>query len=191
MNTNLAYRDDFRREELIGGKPVMMAPRPAIVHSYTASNIYTIFANYLRGKRCTPLGDGVDLYLSETEHYIPDMMVVCDPEKIRRTGVYGAPDLVVEVLSPSSIRYDRGPKMQTYARCGVREYWIVSPGERSVEQYFLQDGRLELHDVFHDYDDDVLEVMSEEDRAAVVTEFRCSLFDDLSIRLEDVFDRVR
>ena len=77
--------------------------------------------------------------------------------------------------------------MPTYARCGVLEYWIVSPGGRSVEQYFLQDGSLVLHDICQSYTADFLEVMKAEERAALVTEFRCSLFDDLSIRLDDVF----
>ena len=72
------------------------------------------------------------LFEGEKDHFVPDMMAVCAPEKIQNTGVYGAPDLVVEVLSPTASRNDRGRKMQTYARCGVLEYWIVSPGESNI-----------------------------------------------------------
>ena len=139
----------------------------------------------MEGKRCTPISDGAVMYLTEKDHFVPD--IVCAPEKIQNTGVYGAPDLVAEVLSPTASRNDCGRKMQTYARCGVLEYWIVSPGGRSVEQYFLQDGSLVLHDICQSYTADFLEVMKAEERAALVTEFRCSLFDDLSIRLDDVF----
>lgn len=63
MNTNLAYQEELW-EELIDGESVLMSPRPAVKHSFVAGNIYYIFMRYLRGKRCTPFLDGVDLYLS-------------------------------------------------------------------------------------------------------------------------------
>ena len=119
MNTNLAYQD-YPAEELIGGKFVAMSPRPSVNHNHVSFNIARIFADYLKGKRCTPFADGVDLYLTDEDRFIPDMMVVCDPDKVKADGVYGAPDLVVEVLSPSTAQYDRGRKMRVYAQCGVR-----------------------------------------------------------------------
>ena len=190
MNQNLAYREEFW-EELIDGKLVAMSPRPSVNHHFVSSNIYTLFDRYLRGKSCTPFADGVDLYLSEENQYIPDGMVVCDPDKIRPNGVYGAPDLVVEILSPSTARYDRGQKKDAYEKYGVREYWIVDPANKTVEQYLLRDGKLHLHEAYAILPDWMLEKMKPEERAAVVTEFSCSLFDDLTIRLEDVFARVR
>ena len=190
---NLALKqssDWTARTELIGGKVVAMSPRPSIHHTWVAASIYRIFDDYLRGRPCKPFPDGVDLYLTKTEHYIPDMMVVCDPEKIKPNGVYGAPDLVVEVLSPGTAHNDRTHKLETYQRCGVREYWIVSPGEVSVEQYVLEEGKFVLREIYTLYDGYALEVMTEEDRAAVVSEFQCTLFDDLNIRLADIFERV-
>ena len=187
MNGNLAYLQNDVWEELIDGKVIAMSPRPTTDHYHVSFNIAYIFTTYLRGKRCTPFGDGVDLYLTETDRFIPDGMVVCDTEKIKRDGVHGAPDLVVEVRSPSTAKRDRGHKKDAYERHGVREYWLVSPGDCSIEVYLLQDGRFHLdnvYSVYHDYD---LFDMTEEERAAVVTEFRCSLYDDLVIRLEDVF----
>ena len=115
MNTNLAYQD-YPAEELIGGKFVAMSPSPAINHNRVIGNIYRIFAHYLNGRRCEPFADGVDVYLTEEDRFIPDMMVVCDPDKVKADGVYGAPDLVVEVLSPSTAQYDRGRKMKVYAQ---------------------------------------------------------------------------
>ena len=126
MSGNLAYQEE-RREELIGGKVVMMSPRPRWNHMSVAGNIYNIFSNYLRGKKCTPIQDGFDLYLDDENRFVPDFMVVCDPEKIKSDGVHGAPDLVVEVLSPSTMRDDKTRKKDAYARCGVREYWLVDP----------------------------------------------------------------
>ena len=141
--------------------------------------------------RCrTPFGDGVDLYLSEEEQYIPDGMIVCDPGKIQANGVHGAPDLVVEVQSPSTASIDRGHKKAAYARFGVREYWIVSPSEKTVEQYVLKDGDFVMRQTYAVYPDWMLEKMDPAARTAVATAFKCSLFDDLTIRLEDVFARV-
>ena len=114
-------------------------------------------------------------------------MVVCDPAKIRRDSVHGAPDLVVEVLSPGTAKNDRGRKMEVYGKCGVREYWIVSPNEKTVEQYIQDSGRLVLSGVYFvppDY-------TPEKELAEIAKDFRCSLFDDLTIRLEDIFLRVQ
>lgn len=188
MNSNLAYQEE-RREELICGQVVAMAPSPVWNHMSVAGNIYMIFSNYLRGKKCTPIQDGFDLFLDEENQFVPDFMVVCDPEKIKPNGVHGAPDLVAEVLSPSTARNDRTKKKDVYARCGVKEYWIVSAEEKSVEVYYLEDGAYVLHDIYTLHEDWQVERMEEEERAALVTSFKCSLFDDLDIALEDIFYR--
>lgn len=186
MNTNLAYQD-YPAEELIGGKFVAMSPSPAINHNRVIGNIYRIFAHYLNGRRCEPFADGVDVYLTEEDRFIPDMMVVCDPDKVKADGVYGAPDLVVEVLSPSTMRNDRMRKKEVYQACGVREYWLVDPENRTIEQYLLQDGKLELNMVYASCRDDELERMSEQEKAELETHFQCSLYSDFDIALEDIF----
>lgn len=190
MENPLAY-ENYAVDELIDGNIVVMFPRPNINHHYITGNIYNIFSNYLRGKTYRPFGDGIDLYLTEKDHFVPDGMVVCDPEKIHSDGVYGPPDLVVEVLSPSTAGNDRGRKKAVYEQCGVKEYWIVSPGEKSVEQYILKDGRFELAEVYSVFPDYMLEKMKPEERVAVPGSFRCSLFEDLDILIEDVFERVK
>ncbi len=186
MNSNLAYREEFR-EELIGGKAVAMSPRPMYNHNHIAFNIAVLFSNYLRGKACTVIPDGTDLYLTEEDRFVPDVMVVCDRDKIRRDGVHGAPDLVVEVLSPSTMRNDRMGKKEVYQACGVREYWLVDPENRTIEQYLLQDGKLELNMVYASCRDDELERMSEQEKAELETHFQCSLYSDFDIALEDIF----
>ena len=189
MNSNLAYQDE-PWEELIGGELFAMSPRPSVNHNRVAGNLFRLFANHLQGRVCEPFADGTDLYLTETDHFIPDMMIVCDPEKIRTDGVHGAPDLVVEVLSPGTAKRDRGHKKDVYAQCGVREYWIVSPAEKSVEIYRLSpQGTLDLHDIHTLRADWELERMSEDERAAATAPFQCCLYDDLDIALEDVFYR--
>lgn len=186
MNSNLAYQDELR-EELINGEVVAMSPSPTFNHNRVASRIYRAFENYLEGKRCTAIADGTDLYLTQEDRFIPDMMVVCDRDKIRRDGVHGAPDLVVEVLSPSTARNDRIHKKAVYEACGVREYWLVDPENRTIEQHFLRDVRLELNTVYTSYPESELERMTEKERAEVETHFKCSLYDDFAIALDDIF----
>ena len=120
METNLAYKFEEWREETIGGKVVMMAT-PGLNHSFIVGNIYNLFFNYLRGKRCTPFSDNTKLFLPDGEKYIPDVMVVCDPDKLKTNGVHGTPDLVVEVLSHSTAKNDKGRKRDVYEKNGVRE----------------------------------------------------------------------
>ncbi len=189
MNTNLAYQEDCR-QELINGYPVMMSPQPTTNHNRISYNICNIFQNHLKGRKCEAFIDGMAVYLTEDDHFIPDVTVVCDPNKVKYDAIYGAPDLVVEVLSPSTAKRDRGYKKEVYARCGVKEYWLVSPAEKSIEQYLLKDGELILHDVYTLYPDWLWEKMTDEERAEVPTEFKCSLYDDLLIKLVDVFARV-
>lgn len=188
MNGNLAYREEFR-EERIGGKMVMMSPRPSFNHNQVAYNIARLFGNYLKGRKCTPIADGMDLFLSDEDWFVPDFMIVCDPDKLRGDGVHGAPDLVVEVLSPTTMWNDRTHKKDVYGRCGVREYWIVAPEEKTVEVYLSDGTELILQKIYTLYPDWMLKKMSEQERAAVEMSFKCSLYDDLDISLEDIFYR--
>lgn len=189
MNDNLAYQKETW-EELLGGKLVAMSPRPAVNHNRVMGNIYRAFANRLHGRPCEAFSDGVDVSLTPTDRVIPDAMVVCNRDIIKPDGIHGAPDLVVEVLSPSTAKHDRGRKKQVYEQCGVSEYWIVDPANKTLEQYLLQQGAFTLHEVYAIYPDYMLDKMTEEERAALPASFRCSLFEDLDIVLEDIFDRV-
>ncbi len=192
MSNNLAYQEEFRahiRQELVNGRVFMMSPRPAWNHNQVSFNIAHLFANHLRGNKCVPIADGMDLFLSEKDRFVPDFMVVCDPDKIKADGIHGAPDLVVEVLSPSTAKNDRGHKKEAYEKAGVREYWIVSPNEKFVEVYRANQGQFSLHDLYTLHEDWELAQMTEQERAEVVVQFQCSLFDDLDIPLEDIFYR--
>ena len=190
MTGNLAYQyEDEIWDEMIDGKIVAMSPRPAVNHNIISGNIYHIFKTYLSGKKCVPFGDGTDLYLTPKDRFVPDGMIVCNRDKIKPKGVYGAPDLVIEVLSPSTAKNDRGYKKRVYGTCGIPEYWIVSPSEKAVYVYLLQDRKYNLDNVYSLYPDYMLTKMTEEEQAAIPTEFQCHLFRDLVIRLEDIFDR--
>ena len=173
--------------ELIDGKVFMMSPRPRTTHADVVSNITTIFKNYLWDKPCKAYGDGVDVFLDEKNRFVPDAMIVCNRDIIRIDGIHGAPDLVVEVLSPSTGAHDRGAKMRHYEAAGVREYWIVSPLAKSVEVYFNQNGHFELDMMYTEYEEWDLERMTDEERKAIKTEIPVSLYDSFRVRVADVF----
>lgn len=186
MENDTAYQEEVWTE-MINGKVIVMSPRPSVNHHRVSLNIANIFSVSLKGKPCQVFGDGVDLFLTDKDRFTPDGMIVCDPDKVKRDGVYGAPDLVIEVLSPSTARYDRGYKKDAYEAAGVREYWIIEPEVESLEVYLLKDGKFVLDDVYSIYPDYLLEKMSDEEKTAVPKEFCCSLYDGLTITLEDVF----
>ncbi|WP_294143993.1 Uma2 family endonuclease [uncultured Selenomonas sp.] len=186
LNGNLAV-DVPPVTELIEGKVCLMSPRPCVDHNLVSSRIYRIFANYLEGKTCMALSDGYDVFLDEENHYVPDGMIVCDRSKIRPKGIYGAPDLVVEVLSHSTMLHDRGPKMRHYAEAGVKEYWIVTPEARTVEVYWNENGRFELAATYADYLEEDLEFMDDDERAAIATEIPVSLYDDFRVSVKEIF----
>lgn len=189
MADNLAYDltyQDAWKEELIGGKVVAMSPA-STKHNRISDNIFGIFWSYLRGKPCIPFGDGESVYLTENDEFIPDFMIVCDRNKIRDDGIHGAPDLVVEVLSPSTAKNDKGRKKEVYAKAGVREYWIVSPSEKSVEVYRSSGRELVLHDIYTVRSEWMRSRLSPAEQDAIVTRFTCSLYDDFEISLDDIF----
>ena len=186
MTQDLAYQEK-QREERINGTLAAISPRPAFNHNRVAFRIAYLFERYLEGKPCTVIADGTDLYLSDKDRFIPDVMIVCSRDQIQWNGVHGAPDLVVEVLSPSTAKNDRWQKARTYAAHGVPEYWIVDPMNQTVEVYALQDGQYTLLDTYLHHPDYVLQTMGAEEKAALVTSFRCHLYDDFLIRLEDIF----
>ena len=185
INDNLACQEE-PLYEILDGKVLAMSPA-APRHNRIAGNIFLIFGNYLKKKKCVPFGDGTAVYLDEQNRFIPDFMVVCDRSKIQSKWVYGAPDLLVEILSPCTARNDRMRKKDVYAASGVLEYWIVSPEEQSIEVYLLRDGAYTLDNLYAYCSDEDQADMTEAEKAGLTAEFKCHLFDDLTIRLEDIF----
>ncbi len=137
------------RYELIDGEAFPMSPAPLVEHQEVAGEVYRQLANQLDGKPCRPFIAPVDVRLprkDETDAAIdtvvqPDVLVVCDLSKIDRRGVRGAPDWLLEVLSPSTAAHDQIAKRRTYERAGVREYWLVHPGDRTLTVYVLDNGQ--------------------------------------------------
>ena len=183
MNGNLAYQEE-PREELLGGRIYMMSS-PTVNHSQIASNIYYAFRSYLKGKTCRPFNDGVDVYLTENDRVIPDAMIVCNKNIIRLDGIHGAPDLVVEVLSPGTAKNDRGYKKNLYETAGVKEYWIVDPISHSIEVYILANGKFVLDEVYALYPAGA--GVTDEEREETKKEIQVSLYNDFCISLDEIF----
>jgi Uma2 family endonuclease len=143
----LNWPDDVRYE-LIDGDAYLMSPAPDLSHQDVAGDIYRQAANALQNKSCRAFIAPVDVRLpkaQEADDFIdtvvqPDVLVVCDGNKLDKRGVRGAPDWVVEVLSPSTSGHDQIKKRQLYERHGVREYWLVHPVDRVLTIYCLADG---------------------------------------------------
>ena len=140
---------EMPRIELIEGAPVMMAP-PKRIHQEISREIVRQISNYLLGKRCRvyPAPFAVRLFEQDGDRpeavdtvVEPDITVVCDPEKLDEIGCRGAPDLVIEILSPSTMRHDRNTKFMLYQKAGVREYWIVDPDMKTAQVHLLEEGQ--------------------------------------------------
>lgn len=152
----LMWPDD-ERAELINGEVFLMAPAPSRAHQGISMELSRQFANYLEGKKCKAYHAPFDVRLFEREGdnpedvdtvVEPDITIVCDPSKLDDRGCKGAPDMVVEILSPSTQRHDRLVKLGLYQRAGVREYWIVDPDSSTVQVFLQRDGSLQLHEVY-------------------------------------------
>lgn len=136
--------DDGARYELIDGVPRLMSPAPSTAHQEVSGSIFLQIGNYLKGKPCKVFSAPFDVRLcpdgADDTVVQPDISVVCDPSKLDARGCKGAPDMVVEILSPSTLRQDQFVKYHKYLAAGVREYWLVSPEARGVQVYLLRGG---------------------------------------------------
>jgi len=133
--------DEDVRAELYDGSLVMLA-QPSVRHQRVLMELAAQLHSFLKGKRCSvfPAPFGVRLDEKEDTALEPDLVVICDMSKLDDKICHGAPDLVVEILSPSTARMDRGLKYRKYQKAGVREYWIVDPELNLLQAGVLKDG---------------------------------------------------
>lgn len=153
------YRDyvtwpDDERWEVIGGEAYAMTPSPGENHQSVSLELALQIGVPLRGMECRLYQAPFDVVLSDEDVVQPDLLVVCDPKKITEKYIAGAPDLVIEILSPSTAVRDLREKRTLYERNGVREYLVVDPEKQIVYRYLLGDnGRYGVNDVFDAQDE--------------------------------------
>ncbi len=137
--------DDGERWELIDGVAYDMTPAPNRRHQSISGELFRQIATFLLDKPCQVYAAPFDVRLPEaceaeaeiTTVVQPDISVVCEPAKLDDAGCIGAPDLIVEILSPSTSLRDHREKFNRYERAGVREYWLVDPANRLVTVFIL------------------------------------------------------
>jgi len=188
LNATYSYADYLawrleERLELIRGKIMQMSPAPNVRHQSIVTNLGGALFNYFHKKPCrlfyapfdVSLYDRRKSKLVDREIFTlvqPDLCVVCDPEKLTVQGCSGAPDWVIEVLSPGNTQKEMRLKFGLYEETGVQEYWLVYPYEQAVYQFVLsaETAKYRLH-AMHAGDE-------------LATPY---LFPELSIDLVDVF----
>ncbi len=129
---------DGQRAELIDGRMYMMAP-PNTRHQSLVSEFTVTIGSYIRSKggncKVFPAPFAVFLNKDDQNYVEPDISVICDKSKLNDKGCSGAPDWIIEIISPSTSRIDYGVKLFKYRTAGVREYWIVNPVKKTVTVY--------------------------------------------------------
>lgn len=184
----------YKEYEIIRGEK-FMAPATNLDHSNIISRIHFCFVKYfLEHKSGYVFSDDVDVHFSDGTLFKPDLCVVLKSnEKIlaSRKAIYGAPDMVVEVLSHSTRKKDLTIKKDVYEAQGVREYWIIDPRAKSVTVYLLREGKYFLDDEYILFDaEDVKEVewlQSKGEAVEVKQEIPVSIAEGLTIPLEFTF----
>jgi len=162
--------DESFRCELYEGA-LIVAEAPTTRHQGILTEILTKIHIFLKDKQCKvfPAPFSVRLFENEETIFEPDIVVICDDSKLNERGVDGAPDMVIEILSPSTARLDKKLKYDKYQKAGVREYWIVDPDNNLLEANRLSDEKY------------TTKIYTEADKAPV------TILDGFEINLADVF----
>lgn len=152
----LSWEEDVQCE-VINGEIINMTPSPTPKHQDIVDELTAEFKMYLRNKECSAFSSPIDVCLfankqtkkNEIKDWVqPDLIVICDQNKIGEKKITGAPDIVVEVLSPSTGKIDRLIKFNSYEKAGVKEYWIVDPYNQTLEVYILKEGTFNRNGIF-------------------------------------------
>ncbi|HBG04591.1 MAG: hypothetical protein A2075_21310 [Geobacteraceae bacterium GWC2_58_44] len=153
MGNGFTYSDyaswpEDERWEIIAGEAYAMTPAPSIRHQRILVHLASRFAQFFEGRGCSLFIAPTDVVFDDRNIVQPDLLVVCDKKKMTEQNIQGPPDLIVEILSPSTAVKDKREKKALYERFGVREYLIVYPAEELAERFVLADGHYGTEEVF-------------------------------------------
>ena len=176
--------------ELIGGEK-FMAPSASAYHSNSINELAATITIYVRQHKCGKVfTDSLDLHLPDGNIFRPDLIVITKENAGLvnwNRGIYGVPDMVVEVLSRSTKIMDLTTKKDSYEGCGVKEYWVVDPFARTVDVFILENEKYKLDNEYIYYDDEEFSELADEEKAEVKTEIKLSIFPDCVVKLADIF----
>ena len=179
-----------RDYEIIGGEKLMAAAANPL-HALILFKISKAIDNYMdEHEGGFVFTDTVDVHLPDGNIFMPDVTVITAENTgiITWSGaIYGVPDMVVEVLSPSTRKKDLTVKKDVYESNGVKEYWIVDPSAKTVDVYILRDGKFDFDESYHKYSEDELKKLTDKEKAELKTEIKISIFDDLRIKVKNIF----
>jgi Uma2 family endonuclease len=144
------YKDwpEDERWQIIDGHAYCMAAAPNIKHQKVTGNLYATISEKLKGNPCTTFIARTDVVFDDYNIVQPDVLVVCNKSKIMDANIQGAPDLVIEVMSPSNSFMDKKQKLELYERFAVPEYLLVDPVGDLVERFRLVDSRYGRSEIF-------------------------------------------
>ena len=171
---------DDERWEIIEGEAWCMTPAPTTKHQGILIRLSSRIESHFFGKKCRPFAAPTDVVLDDFNIVQPDILIVCDENKITEANIQGAPDLVVEILSPSTGLKDRREKRAIYERFGVREYLLIDPVAELVERFILTEG---LTDGLTDLRYGSPDIFNWDEP------FISAAFPEMTINLWEVFDR--
>jgi len=162
--------NDGKRYQLINGRKVM-PPAPLTEHQVIHSILFGHLWNFVKSKNkpCLVLSAPIDVRLCESfsdsqchNVFQPDIVVVCDKNKMDRRGILGAPEMVIEILSPTTAKDDLIDKYKVYEQYGVREYWIVSPEYRTITVYLNENSRFQQRGIYAEGDQIPVKLFNDE-----------------------------
>jgi len=170
------------RWELINGLPFNMTPAPSTEHQRISRELALQFANYLVGKTCEVFYAPFDVRLPQSHQkdeeidsvVQPDLAIICDRNKLDARGCKGAPDLIIEIISPATAKKDMQEKFSLYECSGVKEYWLVFALDNVIDVYVLNEDNKYIRSGLYQYPDKI----------------KVGIFIDLDIDLGVVFTKV-
>lgn len=174
-----------KKDEKNNGVIYDMSPAPGYQHGIINNNINTIIKTGLKNILCLVFMENLDFkYHPEIndDYLCPDIMVICDRKHLKGGTYSGVPKFIAETLSPSTAKRDRAEKKDIYEKSGVEEYWIVSPQGKSVEIYYLENGKYILEQSY------ILQDDKEEEHYNVETESCLKAFPHIQMTLGKIFE---
>ncbi len=155
-NRRYTYRDyllwpEKERWEIIDGIAYSMTPAPTIKHQSVSGNLFYEIKLRLKEKniKCFIFSAPTDVVFDEQNVVQPDILIVCDENKIKENHILGSPDIIIEITSPSTEVKDRREKLRLYEKGGVKEYVIAFPDREYIERYLLIEGRYGLPEIYN------------------------------------------